>query len=357
MIKGLLDTESSTGSTPDASVVIVNWNGNQVLPRCLEALITQTVSNFEILIVDNGSKDGSVDQLEIRYPGVHLFCLGENLGFAAANNRGAARARGNWLAFLNNDAFPAPDWIEKLLEAARNYPGFSLFASKLVSAENPGSIDGTGDIYHVSGSAWHRDRDQPVDQSTNQIDEVFSACAAASLVNRQVFLESGGFNERYFSHYEDVDLGFRLRLFGEHCLYVPGAVVYHVGSASFGVESNQTIQNGQRNMVWTYFTNMPGWLFWKYLPAHLLANLIFLTYYTLRGQGKAIWKAKWEAFCGLPKTIQERLKIQASRKANNPSIVSMMDRDWFSPYLLGKRAKIYREWIKQPKRGKLANRD
>ena len=155
-------------------------------------------------------------------------------------------------------------------------------------------------------------------------------------------MEVGGFQERFFSHHEDVDLGFRLRLNGARCLFVPQAVVRHVGSASFGIESYQTVKNGHRNMVWSYLENMPGSLFWRYLPAHLLANLFFLVFYTLRGQGKAIWAAKWQAVLGLPYSINRRRLIQKNRKIAPGDISSIIDHGWLSPYLLGRRAARWR---------------
>jgi GT2 family glycosyltransferase len=328
--------------TPEVSVVIVNWNGKKILPRCLDALKRQTYLDFEIILVDNGSTDGSLDDLhdDGKYPQrpiMRLVLLGQNLGFAAANNRGAVEARGKWLALLNNDAFPAPNWLESLVETANKFSNFQVFASKLVSDVDETTVDSAGDILHTSGMAWHRGRGRPAEEFSGRPVEVFSPCAAAAMYDRQAFMEVGGFQERFFSHHEDVDLGFRLRLNGARCLFIPQAVVRHVGSASFGIESYQTIKNGHRNMVWSYIENMPGSLFWRYLPAHLLANLFFLVFYTLRGQGKAIWTAKWQAVLGLSYSFNRRRLIQKNRKVPTGYISSILDHGWLSPYLLGRR--------------------
>ena len=107
---------------PLVSLLLVNWNGGEVLPRCLDSLAAQTFLDFEIILVDNGSTDGSVESAKARWPGMEVFRQGENTGFAAANNLGARHARGRWLALLNTDAFPAPDWLATLLHAAHEHP-------------------------------------------------------------------------------------------------------------------------------------------------------------------------------------------------------------------------------------------
>lgn len=325
---------------PVVSIIILNWNGGKYLPRCLEAVKAQTYPDYEVLVVDNGSQDGSVDGIEAGWENLRVIRLERNLGFAAANNLGARGARGRWLVTLNNDAYPAPDWLANLVGAAENVDdgSFSFFASKMVLANNPDRVDGTGDILHSSGLAWHRDHNRPVGEAVHAQEEVFSACAAAAMYRREEFLNAGGFDERFFSHHEDVDLGFRLRLRGFRCLYVPSAEVAHVGSASFGLESDFTVYQVHRNLVWSYFSNMPGFLFWKYLPAHLLANVVFLVFYTLRGQGKSIWRAKWDALRGLPEALRKRRAVQGTRVVAPGEIDRLLDHGLLSPYLLGRRA-------------------
>ena len=122
---------------PRVSVIIVNWNGAGILPQCLASLARQTYTDFEIIVVDNGSIDGSVDQLEKRWPEIRVKRLKENLGFAKANNLGGHLARGLWLALLNSDAFPEPGWLKELVQASEKYPDFSFFASHLIKADQP----------------------------------------------------------------------------------------------------------------------------------------------------------------------------------------------------------------------------
>ncbi len=321
------------------SLLIPNWNGESVLPRCLGALAAQTFQDFEIIVIDNASTDGSVEFVKAHYPQVTLVQLEKNLGFAAATNIGALQARGEWLALLNNDAFPEPGWLSALLSAAREHPEYSSFASQLVQADRPATLDGAGDAYHVSGMAWRRYYNFPVEKAPQQVEEIFSPCAAAGLYRRDAYLDVGGLDEGFTSYHEDVDLGFRLRLHGHRCLYVPGAVVRHVGSATYGRQSDTQVYYGHRNLVWSYFQNMPGYLLWWYLPAHLLANLLFLAVYTWRGQARAIWRAKWDALRGLPVALRKRREIQKNRRVSCAEIASALVHGWREPYLLGYRAR------------------
>jgi len=318
--------------TPVISLLLVNWNGSRVLPRCLDSLAAQTFQNFEILLVDNGSTDGSAEAAEAHWPGIRVFRQTENTGFAAANNLGARHARGEWLALLNNDAFPAPDWLATLLRATEQYPEYAFFASRLLMADDPDRIDGTGDVYHVSGVVWNRQHQHPAHLADPDTHEVFSPQGAAAFIRREAFLGVGGFDESYFSYHEDIDLAFRLRLQGHRCLYVPDALVYHKGSHTTGKGSDFAVRYGHRNWVWCWVQNMPRWLFWMYLPQHLLANLVFILYISLKGQPRAILQAKWEALLGLPRVLRRRREIQRTRKATSGQILASLERGLLAPY-------------------------
>jgi GT2 family glycosyltransferase len=312
---------------------MVTWNSAQYLSGCLDALVAQVFKDFEVVLIDNGSTDGCLGVVNnyMSLLKIRIEKLGENKGFAAANNLGARLARGQWLALLNSDAFPEPDWLEKLLGAAGNDPAFSFFASRQLQSNASHLLDGAGDVFHISGVAWRRYSGWPAGQFGLKMQEVFSPCAAAALYSRQAFLEVGGFDEDFFSYHEDVDLGFRLRLRGFRCLYVPEAVVHHIGSASYGKASAFAIYHGHRNLVWTYIKNMPPVLFWLYLPIHLLMNLIFLLYFSTRGQSKAIWRAKRDALRGLGRMLRKREEIQRQRRVPVMLLYRQMERDWFAP--------------------------
>lgn len=321
------------------SIIIVTWNSAKYLSRCFEAVTRQTFTDYEVIVIDNGSKDDCVSNLEQTWPrlSLHVERLPNNLGFAAANNIGARLARGQWLALLNSDAFPEPDWLEKLLQAAEGYPDYSCFSSQQLQSNNPDLLDGAGDSYHVSGMAQKRNFGYPVKQYGHDLQEVFSPCAAAALYLRDAFLEVGGFDEDFFSYYEDVDLGFRLRLYGYRTLYVPDAIVHHVGSVTLGAISDFVFYYSHRNLLWTFFKNMPASLILRYLPAHIIANLAYLLYYTIRGRGRVLWRAKWDALRGLPWVFKKRKEIQKNRKVTDKNLLHIMDHSWLQPFLLGYR--------------------
>ncbi len=197
--------------------------------------------------------------------------------------------------------------------AADRQPQYAYFASRMIQAGKPTVLDGAGDAYHVSGLAWRRGYGAPAAGRYGNQEEVFSPCAAAALYRRDAFEASGGFDEDFFCYLEDVDLGFRLRLAGYQCLYVPDALVHHVGSATTGKDSDFAVYHGHRNLVWTYVKNMPGPLFWLYLPLHLAANIYIVARYALMGRWRVILKAKWDAIKGLPKMWRKRKEIQARR--------------------------------------------
>lgn len=328
--------------SPLVSIIIVTWNSKGYLPQCLDALSTQTNEDFEILILDNGSTDQEYLNLEGKYLGLKITVkkLNENLGFAVANNLGARLTHGKWLALLNADAFPEPDWLEQLLRAADHNPGFTFFASRQIQANTPELLDGTGDSYHVSGLAWRQNYSRSASKYGFQSGEVFSACAAAALYARDDFIKAGGFDEDYFSYFEDVDLGFRLRLTGGRCFYVPQAVVHHVGSASTGKASNIAFYHGHRNLVWTFFKDMPAALFWVYLPLHMLMNIYFSVSFLLLGKGSIVLKSKIDAFRILPAILRKRKHVQRSRTVSSREIHRVMIKGLFTPYWGSRERKL-----------------
>lgn len=316
----------------EVTVVIVCWNSGSYISRCLESIQIQTLAELEVIIIDNGSTDGSLKVLKPLGLQSKLIELQNNRGFATANNIGARLAQGKWLALLNADAFPEPDWLEKLLAAAANHPEYSCFSSRQIQANVPELLDGAGDAYHVSGLAWRHGYNQSSTNNGHEQKDIFSACGAAALFSREDFLQAGGFDEDYFSYFEDVDLGFRLRLTGKKCLYIPEAVVHHVGSASTGKRSDFSVYYGYRNMIWTYFKNMPSPLFWFFLPIHIATILFFVLYLTARGQGKVIFRAVIDAIRGLPKVIAKRKDIQQNLRIKPSQLLDVMSTGLFDPY-------------------------
>jgi GT2 family glycosyltransferase len=315
------------------TVIILNWNSEDHLEQCLRCLAEQTLPPAHVLVINNGPGNERLDRMVRSWPELDMAVehLGANHGFAAANNLGARLARDQWIALLNADAFPEPDWLANLLEAGRQNPDYSFFSSRQIQARNPEWLDGAGDAYHISGLAWRHGYNHPSARFGHELREVFSACGAAALIAREEFLAVGGFDEEYFSYFEDVDLGFRLRLRGAKCLYVPGAVVRHVGSGSTGQRSDFSVYHGYRNMIWTFFKDMPSPLIWIFLPLHLSAILFFALYLTLRGQGQAIWKAILDALVGLPRMIRKRKLIQKNKTIRTRDVLRVMSTGLLEP--------------------------
>jgi GT2 family glycosyltransferase len=307
----------SDRTTPSVAAVVVNLNSGELVGRCLQSLADQTLKPTRTIVVDNGSTDGSVDGLEERSPEVELLRLGENAGFARANNLAVERVEGcDWVALVNPDAFPRPSWLEELVAAGTTRPEYTFFASRLVDGANATTLDGTGDFYHVSGWAWQRGHGQKIGNADDPevADEVFAPCAAAALYRRDAFQDVGGFDESYFCYFEDIDIGFRLRLAGHRCLYVPQAVALHLGAATAGRESDFAVYHAHRNLVWTYVKGMPLGLLFLYLPQHVFVNALTLLWFSLRGHSRAIFRAKFDAVRGLRQVVAARRDVQARRE-------------------------------------------
>ncbi len=315
------------------SVVIVNWNGGDLLRQCLESLREQTRPADRVVVVDNASTDDSLARAELELRDVHLIRLPDNKGFAEANNIGARAAGSEALALLNPDAVAEPRWLAELVRAAEREPTVAAFASQMRLASAVEYLDGAGDSYHVSGRAWRNGHRISADRWPAVDGEVFAPCAAAALYRRDAFDDIGGFDSRYFCYFEDVDLGFRLRLRGHRSLYVHSAVVRHVSSALSGYRSDFAVYHGERNAVWTFVKNMPGPLLWLYLPQHLLLNVSALIYYPWRKQGRTVLRAKLDALRGLPETLRQRRLVQRSVRVSPWTFRRAMSRGLTAPYL------------------------
>lgn len=308
-------------AVPRVAVVVVNYNSGACLARCLAALAAQHFRDFTVVVVDNGSNDESLRALETLPPGWRSVRLAYNAGFAAANNRALGLVESPWVAMLNPDAFPEPDWLEQMMLGISRYPDAAAFGSLQIDAARPDRLDGDGDVYHGFGVYWRGGFGQPIARQGGE-GEVFSVCAAAALYNREILMELGGFDEDFFCYGEDVDLGFRLRLAGHRSIQLANAVVRHVGGASGGGRDGFALFHGQRNRIWLLVKNMPASLLWPLLPVHLLVCLVILMRAAIFGQGAPAWRALSAGLGGLPKAWAKRRKIQHDRRGDpRPLIV------------------------------------
>ncbi len=301
----------------DVAVIIVTWNSSALLGAVLNYLRQQTLEPNRVLVVDNGSSDAETTaNVVATFSDVELVSLPNNIGFAAANNIGIAKCVGvDLIALLNPDAFPQPDWLARLVSAAQKNSNFSSFASRLLNHANHDIIDGAGDSMSIFGKPRRRGHGIQAKGVFKQAEQVFSPSAAAAIYRRKALVDVGGFDEDYFCYLEDVDLGFRLRLAGYSAMYVPDAIVYHIGSATTGGQhSDFSVYHGHRNLVWTFVKNMPGILFWLLLPLHILLNVVTIFWFIVRGQSKVILRSKWDALMGVPRMWTKRKQIQRNRK-------------------------------------------
>ena len=315
------------------ALLIVNWNGGGLLRRCLQAVEQQRRAPDHLIVIDNASTDDSLQQAATWLRRAQVIALDTNTGFARGNNIGAHAARRyDALALMNPDVIADPGWLEALAAAADAAPKAAGFASRMLMESSP-RLDGAGDSYHVSGRAWRKGHGADAGTWPSGDTDTFGPCAAAALYRRDAFEEVGGFDERFFCYFEDVDLAFRLRLRGYTCRYVDAAVVRHTGSAFSGYRSDFALYHGERNVVWTFVKNMPGPLMWIYLPQHLVLNAAALLFHPWRGQGKVVIKAKVDALRGLPAVLRERTPIQRERRVGAWALRRVLARGLFAPYV------------------------
>jgi GT2 family glycosyltransferase len=298
------------------SVVIPNWNGKKFLAGCLDSLAAQSWSNIEVVVVDNGSRDGSVEFLKEKYPWVRLVCFPENTGFSVAVNRGIKESRGQFIALMNNDTVADVNWIAEMRLAMVDHPEIGSCGCKMLAYDNPKLLDGAGDGYRrggLPGRIGHREIDN------GQFDTpryILGACGGAALYRRSLFEDIGLFDEDYFAYLEDVDLGLRAQSAGYKCLYVPSSIIYHLGCGTTGSGYHPLVVRLSSQNNWnTLVKNIPGPLFLKFLPQILYWQLYYLAVVIVRGGQLLPWlDGTARALALLPKMMKKRAEIKAKRK-------------------------------------------
>ena len=293
---------------PLVSVVIVNYNGRNFLPDCLGALMKQTYSPFEVILVDNASRDGSVEFIRERFPLVKVSVQESNLGFAGGSNAGIREAHGEFILTLNNDTRVSPDFIEELVLPMERDPRVGMCGSKMVFPD--GRINSTGICISRSGAAWDRGGGEPDRGQYDAAEEVFGPCAGAALYRRTMLDEIGLFDEDFFLFMEDVDLAFRARLSGWKCMYVATAGVVHIHGGTTGFKSDISVYYGNRNLVWYVIKNFPSRTLLLSSPWIIGRQCAVLPYYLIVGRGCSIIRATTAMITGLPAMIRKRQDIQ-----------------------------------------------
>ena len=248
------------------TVVIPNYNGLKFMEPCFAALEAQSEKDFDVLVVDNGSTDGSVEWL--KESGIPSVFLPENIGFPGAVNIGIKKAETPYVILLNNDTEPKPDYIREMIRMIERSPKIFSVSSRIIQLHHKELMDDAGDMYSLLGWAFQRGVGQPV-AGYKKPCRVFAACAAAAIYRREVFEEIGYFDESHFAYLEDVDVGYRARIYGYDNVYCPAAELYHVGSGTSGSKYNSfKVKLAARNNLYLNYKNMP--------LLQLLFNLPFL---------------------------------------------------------------------------------
>lgn len=269
---------------PFFSVLIVNYNAGELLQDAINSLKKQSFKGFEIVLLDNNSSDASIDNLDTDgLPNIRVLREKENHGFARGNNIAAAQANGQWLALLNPDAVANPNWLAEIKCATERHTDTRVFACGQLNMDEPDLLDGAGDAYFAFGIPWRGGFEHPISALPTEDSLCFSPCGASAIYKRDLFLSIGGFDERFFCYCEDVDLGMRLQLSDEKCIFLPEAIIHHKGSATSGRYSYFTMYHGFRNRTWTYLKNMPLSVLLLTLPGHIALML----YIYLRNRGHA----------------------------------------------------------------------
>lgn len=327
----MAEEQKNGGAPPTVTVCVVAYQSGHYLQACLDALARQSFVDFEAVVIDNASTDGSIEALALPDARFRIERMGKNLGFAAANNVAALASRAPWFATLNPDTRAEPGWLQALVAATARWPEAASFGSTQVSLDNPGELDGVGDVWHAAGMAWRARLGRPVAETPPE-GESFGPCAAAALYRRDVFVALGGFYERFFCYCEDVDLAYRLRLAGWTSVQVADAVVRHAGSAISGRTSEFTLFHGHRNRVWTFVKNTPAAWLWALIPYHLAYDAL-VTYTSFRlGRGPAVLKAHWAALIGIGPVLADRRAVQRSRKVSLGKLARAMAWEPRSPH-------------------------
>ncbi len=335
------------------SIIIVNWNGKRFLKGCFDSIYRQKVSSIEVIFVDNGSTDGSIEFVRENFPQTVIVENGQNLGFAAANNRGILKARGKYIATLNNDTELKGAFIEKIISAAEGADkSVGMWAPKILSLDERDVIDSVGGLLiYPDGLAKGRGRLEK-DRGQYDSEEVFIPSACAAVYRKKMLDEIGLFDEDFFAYCEDTDLGMRARLAGWGARGVPEAVVYHYYSGTGGKYTPLKAYLVERNRLWVALKNFPPPIL-VLAPLYTLWRYIIQTYGIIAKKGAGgrftedfskkkligiLIRAYVDALKGIPKALDKRKIIQKRRKARNREILR-----WFERFRLSAKELVLKD--------------
>jgi GT2 family glycosyltransferase len=297
-----------------ATIVVANYNGQRHLDALFSHLAQQSVRDFDVVLVDNGSTDASLAKVSAakQQHGLQIQVIrnNKNLGFAPACNQGIRASRGEWLVMLNNDTRPEPAWLESLLATGESAPNVGMVASKLLRAHLPEQIDSAGIAVDWMGISWDWRGGETDDVEEQDPVEIFGPCGGAALYSRRMLDAIGGFDDDFFAYLEDVDLAWRARLAGWQCLFQPQARVLHAHSGTLGADSPLKLYYLARNKIWLVVKNYPNPWFMRYLPFILGYDLMAVAYGTARQRHLASLRGRLAGLRGLAPFWVKRRRIQ-----------------------------------------------
>ena len=315
-------------SNVHVSVVVPNWNGKDDLPACLDSLLAQSLP-ARIIVVENGSVDGSLELLQQSYPQVELIVHKENKGFAGGVNAGIRKSIADgddFVALFNNDAIADKDWLKNLVDDLTVNDDAGIATCKFMSMDGK-HLDSTGDLYTTWGLPYPRGRGETVTDKYDDWVQVFAASGGASLYRMKMLKQIGLFDEDFFAYYEDVDISFRAQLAGWKVRYVPEAVAYHqIGATSSKIKGFTTYQT-IKNLPWVLYKNAPASVFWRVLPRFTIAYYSFIITAAIRGQFTWALQAYGKMLLLMPKKTLERIHIQRGRTVAPSYIWAAMTHD------------------------------
>lgn len=306
------------------TVVIPNYNGIHYLNDCLESLYAQVpeTPEFEVLIVDNASGDGSVEQAKKTFPDVRVIRLSQNTGFCHAVNVGIRESDSPYIILLNNDTKVRNGFIKALYEAIHRDRKIFSASAKMLMWDDPNRIDDAGDQYNVLGWAYARGKGKNA-KDYRQPADIFSSCGGAVIYRRSILEKIGLFDELHFAYLEDLDIGYRAHIYGFRNVYAPGAEVLHYGSASTGSRYNpRKTELASANNVYVIFKNMPFLqLIWN-TPFLLTGFLIKFLFFCRKGMGKIYLRGLYTGFkrCLSREGRSHKIKFQMQNLRNYLSI-------------------------------------
>jgi GT2 family glycosyltransferase len=306
-------------------VVIPNWNGEKLLPVCLNSLRRQTYRRLEVIVVDNGSGDGSLALLAQDYPEVQVIALAENRGYAGGINAGFRAAHGQVLIAFNNDAEADPAWVEELIAALARHPQAGMATSRVRLFDRRDHLHTAGDFYRLDGIPGNRGVWQPDGPAYDEECWVFGAAGVASAYRRAMLDQIGLLDEGFGSYLEDVDLSWRAQLAGYRCIYAPQAVAYHMVSATGGGSVASFFVG--RNTLFVLFKNYPGSLLRRYWPAVVRAQIgiALEALRAWRGQAaRARLRGQLAALRHLPRLLRQRRIVQRSRRVSDDYLLRVL---------------------------------